>query len=1142
MDVDNSGIMVQSMPLLGICNLCLHDGVVKSMLIETEHDGEAETYIEMLSKCFSIDVLMMDLEDTKRLICFSCINELEHCLSFKEKVKSSLKTLEDMVKLQRPTDDAVVVIKQEIQDPVQDVTDPTVMDVKEELAIEDQTPGNCDDDSENNHMGSIDNGDYLIKQEVQDLDQDDTDNELVINEEDSDDYVPKKSRRKALSESKKEVNSVKKSNGTSETQKMLEAGLFPFKIYKDGTYHCVMCRMKSSNLDDVKSHVTDHSVSNIHVAFKKINSSKLQWFLKTSNKLRCKLCKSDLSDYSELRQHVETCIRLNSPNRNKLPFKLEKDQLDCPVCKKRFLNFVNLNNHMNIHYPNHDCKDCGKSFASQARLRGHMRSHELGEFPCRYCAAVFDKVSRRENHESKDHKSGLRYSCKRCNITQLSFYARQKHLAEVHNEELKRYKCNECPRSYITPGHLSGHVRRVHLNVKNHKCDKCDLAFYTKDSLRMHMIKHDGERIHTCDICQKSYQRLKTLREHMKIHNNDKRFVCTVCGRAFTQKCTLIKHLNVHEKKLDVEEKQVQPLSDAMVTSAGGSLFICIEPLSDNMDADDTGIMVQSLPLLGICNLCLHEGVVKSMLIESEHGEGTETYIEMLSKCFSIDVLTVDLEDTKRLICFACINELEHCLNFKEKAKASLKTLEETVKLQKQAVKNVKEELAIEDLIAAGCDDDSDNNQVGSTDDAVYGVKQEIQDLVQVTDVDMLIKEEESDDYHPKKSRRKTLSSAKRKVSFSVKKSTDTTDTEKMIKAGLFPFKINKDRTYSCVICPIKSTNLDDIKSHISDHSISNIHIAFKKISSSKRQRFYKSSNKLRCKLCKTDLSDYSELSQHVETCIRANSSRWNKLPFKLEKDQLDCPVCKKRFLNFVNLNTHMNIHYPNHICENCGKSFASQARLRAHMRTHEFGDFPCRYCDAVFDRVTRRQNHESKFHKFRQRYACKRCNISLSSFYTRQKHLAEVHNEELKRYKCKACPQSYITPGHLSSHVRRDHLNERNHKCDKCDLAFYTKNALKMHMIKHDGERIHACHICQKSYQRLKTLREHMRIHNNDKRFVCTVCGRAFTQKCTLKGHLKVHERKFDGDDRQVQPPGEVTTCASRSLVICRIEPPPRD
>ncbi|XP_034838012.1 zinc finger protein 723-like [Maniola hyperantus] len=558
----------------------------------------------------------------------------------------------------------------------------------------------------------------------------------------------------------------------------------------------------------------------------------------------------------------------------------------------------------------------------------------------------------------------------------------------------------------------------------------------------------------------------------------------------------------------------------------------------------DSSIMVETLPIFGTCSLCLVEGVVKSMLIKQITTNKTESYTDMLLKCFAIDMSALDLDDTKRLICDICIQQLETCLEFKQQVEVSLKTLEETVKLKqadqqmrikvevdadtktndtktKRRLRDVKKELASAIGLSNDnyIDNDSDNERL-----VFSNVKQESLDDSDFDDHtilnDLLIKKE-VDEYRPRtrqKARKKTLSTKKKKISYSTKRQVDLNDTKKMLQSGLFPFKINKNQIYCCAVCPEKSAVLDDIKSHIMEHNISNISLAFKKMLSSNLQIFYKSSQKLGCKICSNEISDYDNLKRHINSCVNS-SSRWNNLPFKLEKDQLDCPICKKTFLNFVSLNTHMNVHYPNHICDSCGKAFASKARLRGHIRTHEIGDFPCKYCDAVFDRVTKRENHVSKEHKSGIRYACKRCNISLTSFYARQKHLAEVHNEELKRYKCKACPQSYITPGHLSSHVRRDHLNERNHKCNKCDLAFYTRNSLKMHMIKHDGERIHACNICNKSYQRKKTLREHMRIHTNDKRFVCPVCGRAFTQKCTLKGHLKVHERKVDLDDRIPQP-----------------------
>ncbi|CAG4981564.1 unnamed protein product [Colias eurytheme] len=523
----------------------------------------------------------------------------------------------------------------------------------------------------------------------------------------------------------------------------------------------------------------------------------------------------------------------------------------------------------------------------------------------------------------------------------------------------------------------------------------------------------------------------------------------------------------------------------------------------------ESSIMVETLPLLGNCCLCTKLDVVKSMLSTEIGCKQTETYSDILLKCFSINIASLDVEDTKCLICESCIDQLMLCFKFKKQVEESLKSLEAAARLKKadENAMAVKEEIS-KDM---GNDTASDDDEI-----LLSHFKQEsnsdyIDDEMNEDILNGMALKNEPDEYRPPRKTRKKFPTSKKKMTYSsvCKKVADLEDTEALITAGLFPFKINRDNTFSCTICPEKCTNLDDLKTHISQHSTSNMASAIKKMEHSNSQKFQKNGKVLRCKNCATDVHNYDEMKHHIEVC--RNGCRVNKLPFKLEKDQLDCPICKKTFLNFVTLNTHMNEHYPNHTCDSCGKAFASRSRLRGHLRTHEIGSFPCRFCDIVFDKVTKRENHVSKEHKSGIRYVCKKCNISLSSFYARQKHLAEVHNEELKKYKCKACTQSYITPGHLSSHVRRDHLNERNHKCTKCDLAFYTRNSLKMHMIKHDGERIHVCNVCNKSYQRLKTLREHMRIHNNDKRFTCPVCGWAFTQKCTLKGHLKVHERNLN-------------------------------
>lgn len=47
-------------------------------------------------------------------------------------------------------------------------------------------------------------------------------------------------------------------------------------------------------------------------------------------------------------------------------------------------------------------------------------------------------------------------------------------------------------------------------------------------------------------------------------------------------------------------------------------------------------ITVESLPLLGVCNLCLNEGAVKSMLASKE--ANLPSYANILFQCFNVDV------------------------------------------------------------------------------------------------------------------------------------------------------------------------------------------------------------------------------------------------------------------------------------------------------------------------------------------------------------------------------------------------------------------------------------------------------------------------------------------------------------------------
>ncbi|CAH0730146.1 unnamed protein product, partial [Brenthis ino] len=103
-----AGIMVETLPILGSCILCLKEGVVNSMLIK--HENKKESYTDMLFKCFCIDIAILELDDTKCLICHSCIQQLESSLKFREQAETSLKALEVTIRLKQ-TDEAYESVK-----------------------------------------------------------------------------------------------------------------------------------------------------------------------------------------------------------------------------------------------------------------------------------------------------------------------------------------------------------------------------------------------------------------------------------------------------------------------------------------------------------------------------------------------------------------------------------------------------------------------------------------------------------------------------------------------------------------------------------------------------------------------------------------------------------------------------------------------------------------------------------------------------------------------------------------------------------------------------------------------------------------------------------------------------------------------
>ncbi|KAJ2938672.1 hypothetical protein O0L34_g11998 [Tuta absoluta] len=333
--------------------------------------------------------------------------------------------------------------------------------------------------------------------------------------------------------------------------------------------------------------------------------------------------------------------------------------------------------------------------------------------------------------------------------------------------------------------------------------------------------------------------------------------------------------------------------------------------------------------------------------------------------------------------------------------------------------------------------------------------------------------------------------------------------------SNLTPFKSKTRTSYPCFYCRRMIENLNKLKDHqLRMHNKSEIKKALSAAGAESLVVYVDVTN-LKCTICNENIENINDLKEHLtkihkKVFIQGVTDR--VIPFKLTEDNIfECQVCRFSLETFGAIERHMNTHYRNYVCKECGTGCITKYRLKVHIKSmHIEGNFPCEQCQKVFTTHLKLKNHVNTVHKLFNRFKCQKCPERFSDYFKRQKHMVEKHGVAPLRYRCNVCDRTFNRRYTLSRHMRRDHLEMKDFQCDICPYTCFTNNELRVHMVKHNGDRIFECNVCRKAYARKKTLTEHMRIHNNDRRFACSVCGQTFVQKCSLKGHMKTHHMEY--------------------------------
>ncbi|XP_077267818.1 uncharacterized protein LOC143900399 isoform X4 [Temnothorax americanus] len=220
--------------------------------------------------------------------------------------------------------------------------------------------------------------------------------------------------------------------------------------------------------------------------------------------------------------------------------------------------------------------------------------------------------------------------------------------------------------------------------------------------------------------------------------------------------------------------------------------------------------------------------------------------------------------------------------------------------------------------------------------------------------------------------------------------------------------------TYSCKFCSYESTNKSTFNSHINrKHSTKRVIKRRSKLKTVKPQEYscdicgfkcpsrrrlkehldrkHGSEFKYECEYCGKKFKVKSDMRLHVrfkhkespiicdvcgKTCSNSNSlyvhQKWAHF-----KPKYECEICKRRMVTQENLDQHILLQHERResfVCEECGKSFSENHRLKQHMMTHT-GDrpFDCHICGKAFARRTAYRQH-LLIHTGKRPYICDIC------------------------------------------------------------------------------------------------------------------------------------------------------------------------
>ncbi|XP_053689818.1 zinc finger protein 845-like [Sabethes cyaneus] len=328
----------------------------------------------------------------------------------------------------------------------------------------------------------------------------------------------------------------------------------------------------------------------------------------------------------------------------------ELRRFKCNLCTRSFKNRANLWEHTRLHSGKlpFACNDCGTTFSRVKSLMAHQEkyhSKNSTEDPplslkCKFCPRVFPRKGDRTQHMkmghpdlynpndkletpspaiSKERSTSATVSTPDSHI--VSPVAKKKPCntptpSPVTDSAAARFCCNMCTKNFQCVQQLEDHIGLMHPKDGILKCSLCPKIFKSKQTLRMHILNHQGKLPYKCDECGSRFDRRFYLQKHRDKYHGDNskalhcRYRCKFCPRIFHRKIDRKTHIRmVHSKEIKVKKEKIDQTLSAIEYSARDD--------SDDQVLHPLTPVVASSPSVGFsCKHCGEQFPTPAMLKE----------------------------------------------------------------------------------------------------------------------------------------------------------------------------------------------------------------------------------------------------------------------------------------------------------------------------------------------------------------------------------------------------------------------------------------------------------------------------------------------------------------------------------------------